>query len=164
MQVTQKKWAGVYHNDEFMLVETRSGYRGGLPDPEGVRFLLSPESKNHDLGHAVLEALSASRFLHPGEFPDFFDIRGRVVPQYEAWVSSFMAKYGYKNRRAMFKNMKKIDVESSNGLIVISPSHHEKLEAWSDKGITKDDSVVIAEMSNPEEVGVALEIALSRCS
>jgi hypothetical protein len=47
------------------------------------------------LGGAVLDALAESRFLHLNEHWEFFDIRGRVVPQYEEWVRSVMYAYGW---------------------------------------------------------------------
>jgi CDI immunity protein len=162
--VRMKRWASVYENDEFVQIETQSGYRGGLPDPLGRRVQLSPPATDDALGSAVLEALASSRFLHPNEHNAFFDIRGRVVPQYEEWVKSVMATYGYKTRRALFRNMKSCGVEEQNGVVTMRPMNHEKLEAWSGEGVAEDDVVQVQADSDAAEVGKALRIALSRCT
>ncbi|UYG03996.1 contact-dependent growth inhibition system immunity protein [Halomonas sp. LR3S48] len=162
--VVKKSWAHSYMNDEFVQVETCSGYRGGYPDPEGRRLQLSPKASDDEMGEALLRALARSRFIHPDEDRSFFDIRGRVVPQYQEWVKEMMDRYGYKTKRAMFKNMKSCSVESHDGRITIRPSHHEKLEAWSGDGISESDYVVIPAASSPTEVGAALRLAFSRCT
>ncbi|WP_338052467.1 contact-dependent growth inhibition system immunity protein [Stutzerimonas marianensis] len=44
------------------------------------------------------------------------------------------------------------------------PSHHEKLEAWSGKGLSESDYVIIPSGSSPSDVGAALRLAFSRCT
>lgn len=162
--VVEKRWVAVYANSDFIQVETNSGYRGGLPDPFGKRFEFITSVADDVLGHAVLNALVASRFLHPHDYPDFFDIRGRVVPQYEEWVKVMMENYGYKTRRALFRSMKNCSIEERDGEITIRPTHHEKLEAWSGSGISEDSLVRVGSADGPTEVGAALRLALSRCT
>ncbi|MDR6413178.1 UNVERIFIED_ORG: hypothetical protein ABIC62_006620 [Burkholderia sp. 1595] len=162
--VVMKRWASAYENRDFVQVETQSGYRGGLPDPLGKRIQLLNPATDEVLGGAVLDALAESRFLHPNEHREFFDIRGRVVPQYEEWVKSVMAAYGYKTRRALFKDMKSCGIEEQGGVITMRPTHHEKLEAWSGEGITEASLVQVQAGSDPAEIGTALRLALSRCT
>ena len=162
--VQRKRWAHVYENRDFVQIETRSGYRGGLPDPLGKRVQIPNPASDEDLGRAVLEALASSRFIHPDEDRQFFDIRGRVVPQYEEWVKSLMATYAYKSRRALFKEMKSCGIEERNGVVTMRPTHHEKLEAWSGEGITEESLVHVDIDSNALSVGTALRLALSRCT
>lgn len=74
-----------------------------------------------------------------------------------------MVRYGYKTAKSLFKNMKNCSIEKVDGEIKISPSRHEKLEAWAR---TKDDGiedVVIPVVSSPREIGQALRTAFSRC-
>lgn len=75
-----------------------------------------------------------------------------------------MEKYGYKTKRALFKDMKNCSIHCINDLIIISPTHHEKLESWSGKGINESDNVVISVNESPAEIGAALRLALSRCT
>lgn len=60
--------------------------------------------------------------------------------------------------------MKNCSVELVKDTLIIQPSHHEKLEAWSGKGITESDYVVVSVNSSPGEVGAALRLAISRCT
>ncbi|RKT25634.1 uncharacterized protein DUF1436 [Paraburkholderia sp. RAU2J] len=162
--VVRKRWASAYENRDFVQVETQSGYRGGLPDPLGKRIQISNPATDEALGRAVLDALAASRFLHPNEHREFFDIRGRVVPQYEGWVKSVTDAYGYKTRRALFKDMKSCGIEEQDGVITMRPTHHEKLEAWSGLGIAEDSFVRVRADCDSTEIGAALRFAFSRCT
>jgi hypothetical protein len=162
--IQKKRWANVRENHDFVQIETQSGYRGGLPDPLGKMVQLSNPTTDEILGRAVLDALAVSRFLHPNDHREFFDIRGRVVPQYEEWVRSTMTTYGYKTRRALFKGMKNCSIEEYAGVITIRPWHHEKLEAWNGKGIEEDSFVRTKIEYPPEEIGAALRLTLSRCT
>jgi hypothetical protein len=162
--VVQKRWVSVFENREFTQIETQSGYRGGLPDPLGKRIQIKNPAEDEVLGRSVLDALAASRFLHPNEHREFFDIRGRVMPQYEEWVNLMMATYGYKTRRALFKDMKSCDIEEHGGVLTLRPTHHEKLEAWSGDSISEDCVVRVPIESAAAEVGAALRLALSRCT
>jgi hypothetical protein len=164
--VVMKRWAHAHahENAAFVQVETHSGYRGGLPDPLGKRIQLSKPATDEPLGNAVLDALAVSRFLHPHEHPAFFDIRGRVVPQYDEWVKSVMAAYGYKTRRALFKDMKSCGIDEQDGVITLRPMHHEKLEAWSGHGMTDGSLVHVRADSAPANIGTALRLAFARCT
>jgi len=81
---------------------------------------------------------------------------------YPLWVNALMERYGYKNKRALFKNMKNVSIESKNGILTLIPTHHAKLEAW--EGVVEEARVVIPATSSPEEIGAALRLALSRCT
>lgn len=75
-----------------------------------------------------------------------------------------MEQFFYKTKRALFKNMRHCLVEELGGIITIKPSHHVKLEAWNEYRITEQDYVLISLESSPVETGVALRLALSRCT
>ncbi|MNE50988.1 hypothetical protein D3C80_1455890 [compost metagenome] len=74
-----------------------------------------------------------------------------------------MEKYGYRTKRALFKNMKKAGIHLVNDVITIRPSFHEKLEAWSGNRINESDYVVLTAGSSPTDIGAGLRLALSRC-
>ena len=86
------------------------------------------------------------------------------IERYAAWTKALMEHYGYKTKRALFKEMKKCGIESKSGVIDIRPSHHEKLEGWSGEGITEEDHIKLAANSSPAEIGAALRLAFSRCT
>jgi hypothetical protein len=152
--------ASAENNGDFIHVETYSGYRLALADPMAKEYYLEADAADEALGKAALDALAQSRAL---TLEQSTQLRATSEERYEKWVKSVMAKYGYKTRRALFKNMKSCGIECCEGRITIRPSNHEKLEGWSGDGISKQDHVVIPADSAPEEVGAALRLAFSRC-
>jgi len=172
--VAKTSWADAGFNKDFIYVMTHSGYRSSRADPRGVEHHASPEVSDQDLGGMVLDALAHSRFVLPEPRKDVC-IHPEVVfdmdlydydltnQRYEKWVKENLERYGYKTKRALFKDMKKCNIESVGGQIFIRPSCHEKLEAWSGKGISENDHVVIPSSSSSNDVGAALRLAFSRC-
>lgn len=158
----QDYWATCYCNNEFLLIETMSGLGRFMDDSLFPPHLLPPDADDKSMGEAVLIALSNSRTLSLEESTDFFDLE-KNQEQYVAWIAMLMEKYGYKTKRALFKDMKNCSIHCINDVITISPTRHEKLEAWSGKGIKESDDVVISANSSPAEIGAALRLALSRC-
>lgn len=157
----QKKWSAIYANDEFICVQTCSGLRRVASDPDGRLLFLSAAPDPEEFGQALQDALSASRTLTPEEIGQFFDV-ATIERRYEDWVSAMMQKFGYTSRRSLFKGMKCCDVESLGGIITIRPMCHEKLEAWSAKGIERADHVLIEEVAPAYELGEGALLALSR--
>ena len=164
MDFTKQEWfyAHVYKNQDFIEVETFSEYSRRTSDPDGIQKLLPLDVSDEELGQATLLALSKSRIIDVSEIGTFFNI-DNVMKRYDAWVADLMAKYNYKTKRALFKNMMRCYVEISDGILTISPSWHEKLEAWSGEGISDDDKVVLSVNSTTEEIGAGLRLAFSRC-
>ena len=164
MDFTKQEYfcATVYKNQDFIEVETFSGYSRRTSDPDGIQILLPLDVSDKELGQATLLALSKSRIIDVSEIGTFFNI-DNVMKRYDAWVADLMAKYNYKTKRALFKNMMRCYVEISDGILTISPSWHEKLEAWSGEGISDDDKVVLSVKSTTEEIGAGLRLAFSRC-
>lgn len=159
----QDYWANVFVTDEFLCVDTYSGLGMTGRDPLFPSHLLPPNADDISIGETILLSLSNSRSLTiREERADFFNLE-RNKENYKQWIAMLMGKYNYKTKRKLFNNMKKCGVHLVNGLITISPSRHEKLEAW---GRTKGDGiedVVLSVDSTPEEIGAGLRLALSRC-
>ncbi|EKN6259298.1 contact-dependent growth inhibition system immunity protein [Yersinia enterocolitica] len=154
--------ASCYCNNNLLNINTDSGLGLMRIDPFFSPHLLPPNADDKRIGEAVLIALSNSRTLSLEESTDFFDLE-KNQEQYVAWIAMLMEKYGYKTKRALFKDMKNCSIHCINDVITISPTRHEKLEAWSGKGIKESDDVVISVNSSPAEIGAALRLALSRC-
>ncbi|MBN6114403.1 contact-dependent growth inhibition system immunity protein [Xanthomonas campestris pv. phormiicola] len=173
--VVKTAWADAKINNDFISVKTFSGYRSSRADPQGVEYFLNTDVADEELGFAVLDALAHSRFvlsepredvwIHPEVTFDRelynYDLTNQ---RYDQWVGGILEQYGYKTKRALFKDMKNCSIESKCGQITIRPSHHEKLEAWSGKGIGEGDHVIIPSGSSPSDVGAALRLAFSRCT
>lgn len=158
----QDYWVNVFVNNEFLSVETYSGLGRVRRDSLFSSHLLASGTNEHDIGEIILQALSDSRTLTVKECETFFDLE-KGKQDYSDWVTMLMGKYGYKTRKALFKDMKNCSIHCNNSVITISPSRHEKLEAW---GRTKGDGiedVILSTDSSPAEIGAGLRLALSRC-
>ncbi|HFP3820640.1 TPA: contact-dependent growth inhibition system immunity protein [Escherichia coli] len=159
----QDYWATCYCTKEFLLIETQSGLGRTSADPLFPPHLLLPEADDECTGETILQALSNSRTLNKLEDRvAFFDLE-KGKDKYAAWIAMLMDKYGYKTKRALFKDMKHCIIHCVNGVITISPTRHEKLEGW---GRTKGDGiedVILPADSSLAEIGAGLRLALSRC-
>ena len=164
MDFTKQEWfcATVYKNQDFIEVETFSGYRSRTSDPDGIQRLLPLDVSDEELGQVILLALSKSRVIDVSEIGTFFNM-DNIKKRYDAWVADLMTKYNYKTKRALFKNMMQCSLRISDGILTISPTRHEKLEGWGWEGISDDDKVVLSVNSTTEEIGAGLRLALSRC-
>lgn len=173
--IVKTAWADAGANKDFIYIKTHSGYRSSRADPLGVEHHASPEITDQNLGAVVLDALAHSRFVLPEPRTDVwvhpeatFDMdlydHNLTNQRYDQWVSGTLERYGYKAKRALFKDMKKCSIENKMGQIIIRPSFHEKLEVWSGKGLSESDYVIIPSGSTPSDVGAALRLAFSRCT
>ncbi len=70
--VDKTQWASAKINDDFICVETYSGYRLTKLDPKGVQHLAKIEIDDHDLGLLVIDAISRSRFVLSQPRKDIF--------------------------------------------------------------------------------------------
>lgn len=157
-----KQWASAYANQDFISINTNSGYRGSARDPKGKQIFLPLQVSDEHLGLAILEALSVSKFLSTDEVHSFFDL-SVTEKNYEDWVALLMEKYNYKSRRAVFKEMKHCLINRVNGIVTIKPTNHEKLEAWGGTGIPDSDIESVRETASEVELGAALKVCLGRC-
>lgn len=159
------QWAYMYWNERFLCITADSGHGMYVADPDVPPYLLSPDVDDAALGKTICEALSRSRTFPLENLGDLLDFK-RIQAHYEAWVVDMMARYDYKTRRAMFKQMLSCSAKQQDGIITFSPSRKDRLEAW---GRTKDDIAqgmvdeIIASTESPEAVGAALRRAMSRC-
>lgn len=159
----QDYWASCYCTDKFLLIETQSGLGMVAADPLFPSHLLQPDASESDVGEAILKALSDSRTLNVlEERMDFFDLE-KGKENYANWIAMLMDRYGYRSKKALFKDMKNSGIHLVNDTITISPTRHEKLQGWGrNKGDGIEDVILTAD-SSPFEIGVGLRLALSRC-
>ena len=160
-----EKWASAFFNGDFFLVEAKSGYRSCVSDSERYQCHLTAGATDEELGQAVVEALTQSRFVTPEnseEFDQLFD-PARIAASYVAWTTSLIEKYQYKSKGALFKKMVLCNISMVDGDIKISPTIHKKLELWGrEKGDGIEDSFVAVD-SPVEKIGQALRTAFGRC-
>ena len=124
-------------------------------------YFLSKDTKPEMLGLCLKKTLGQSRMINPDNH-SFFDYK-KIKKSYDEWVKNIIEVRGYKNRKALFKNMKHCGVRQVNDLITIRPSNHVKLEAWSGECISETDWVIIPASASDEELGHAIIEGFSRC-
>jgi len=154
--------ASALQNQDFTWVYTDSGRGLVAYDPQGKDLILGLDADDNALGVAVREALASSRLLSPKEAMKLLDYR-TSGDEYKERVKSLMRMHGYKNKSAMFKNMKCCGITESKGMIEIRPSIHDRLDGW---GRTKNDgieNILISATRQPHYIGAALRLAFSRC-
>lgn len=168
MEKTIREWirnTTIYVNQDFIFLETRSGYIMAAADPEGSWTYLKLDITDTQLGEELLKALALSRKFTREEYKTYpWCNMIAIGERYTQWIAETMQLYGYKNKRKMFSQMSLCHATVyEDGQLVIRPGHHEKLEAW---GAVRrpDQNVELPYPSPPEEVGKALRLALSRCT
>ncbi|WP_091865642.1 contact-dependent growth inhibition system immunity protein [Methylobacterium brachiatum] len=175
-QVIRGYWAHAWHNKDFILIQTYSGYRGGTNgDFKGKTNYLEPDATDEVLGSAVQDAMAHSRWVLPAPregttYPEGVEFDADLgdwkisKERFELFVKNVMRKYRYKTKGTLFQDMKNCSIEKKNGQIKFMPMHHEKFDRWSR---TKGDGIedfIIPDTSTNAEIGAALRTAFSRCT
>lgn len=160
-QPTWKKKARAKNNGDFISIKAYSGYRVAMADPTAKEYILEPGVSDEVLGKAVKESLQSSRHLSIEEDDELY---AQISQNYKDWVQRLMTRFGYKTKRALFRNMMHCSINVEDNIIQIEPTCHEKLEAWDGEGFTEKDYVKIPTDSSPTEIGAALQLAFTRCT
>lgn len=158
----QERYAQIWSNPDFILVETCLGGLFRSQDPKAPQHFLSPDADEATIGAALVAALSRSRVISLAEVREFADAAA-VGARYAAWVNHLMERHHYKSRRALFSQMKSVDVSQARpSSILLQPTLHDQLEGW---GREKDDGIedVTVFPTGVEDIGIAVRVALSRC-
>jgi len=75
-----------------------------------------------------------------------------------------MERYGYRTRRALFKDMEYCGIFRKDEKIVFWPLIHKKLELWSRLKSDGIEDVIVPANGSPSEIGAALRLAFDRCN
>ena len=112
------------NNGDFISIKSYSGYaNANLADRNAPEFLLEENISHEMLGKAIIESLKNSKPLSREEHRQTALNLGE---NYKAWIQRMMEKYGYKTKRALFKNMKNCYILCQDEMIVIEPTYHDK--------------------------------------
>jgi hypothetical protein len=152
-------WSRINRTEKFISIQPLSGYRIIQLEDDGFVIYLAPDANDQALGQALLETLARSRFIFPPD-PEFSEAE-RYLRCYRNWVKDFMQRYGYKAKREAFMNMDWCQAARSEGKISIKPHKRDKPEYFLD--LPPEKTVVIPVTDDPEAVGAAVCLALSRC-
>jgi predicted nucleotide-binding protein (sugar kinase/HSP70/actin superfamily) len=84
-----------------------------------------------------------------------------VEKREQEWIEHLLKNYGYKSRRALFKNMQSCFVAMEEGVITFSPAEHDKLDGW---GSTTKSYKFSIPSSSPKIIGAAVKYSVGRCT
>ena len=155
--------ASAYGNGDFISIETYIA--GGFTcDPNGIELFFEPTETADTLGKGIRKVLSLSHDYSRRESNKLFN-RESTEQRYQQWIAQLMGRFGYKTKRALFKDMMSCSISQKDDVITINPSWHEKLEAWSggDERLKPEHTVTLPADCSDEELGQGLRLAFSRC-
>jgi hypothetical protein len=137
---------------------TRTDYAAGI-------HRLARDVAPNIFGQAISDALARSRRVAYKE-TSLLSEGMEFLERVRLWESEEMQALGYKNRKAMYKEMMSVWIRRSNESLLFTPTRHDKLQAWEGFPVGDVDhaNVVIGANALPEEVGEAALLALSRCA
>ena len=149
-------------NADFFCITTMSQGMLNYLEPDVQPHYLAPSVDDSTLGKTLRTALAASKRVSVEEFQAIFH-SGVIQKLGDERMRAVMQKYGYKTKRAMYKNMDKCSVDLGDGKIVIQPMHHKSIDGYSATTSGPESLVVDAAISDAE-LGAALRDAFKRCT
>jgi len=162
-KIKKKQFSAIYDNGDFIYIATYSGDSSSMRDPLGPEYYLAANATKEEIGAALMDCLSHSRFLPHEENESFYDLDARNF-SVEAWIRFMMEKYKYKSKRALLSGMDVCSVEQFDGKIVIGPRCHVAPLIWVRRTTDQFEDVVIPDTSSPGEIGMAVKLGISRCT
>lgn len=155
--------ASLYFNGDFFLFETTSRGMLRYAEPDAPAHYLPPDVDDATLGKTLRVALAASKTVSVSEFQKIFHsgIVQKLGKERNAWA---MQHYGYKTKRAMFRNMDNCSVSAFEGMIEISPSHHDSLDGYSADKRTGPFPLSVSATATDAELGAAIREGFKRCT
>ena len=150
-------------NHDFFEITTMSQGMLEYAEPDAPPHYLPPDVDDARLGHTLRLALGASKRASVEEFQKIFHsgVIQQLGKERTAWA---MKQYGYKSKRAMYKNMDCCWISVFEGVIEIKPTHHKSMDSYS--GISNDGPEIlhIPETASDAELGAALREGFTRCT
>lgn len=153
----------VFFNGSFFWLHTQAVGMIAVGDPLVEPQYLAADANDAALGVTLRECLQKSRYIEMVEFQKMF--KAGVFNQLdEERTKTAMQKYGYKTKRAFYKNMLCCWISVFDGKIEIKPTHHKSLDGYS--GISNDGPEIqhLAVTCTDAELGAALREGFKRCT
>ena len=149
-------------NERFYFIFVFSVYHYLVWDNQTPIYCLEKETSDESLGKLVSFSFNQCRVINPYE-DDFFYNKERMEKDYKKCINELLAKYQFKNKKALFLRMMTCSLRRNHGEILIKPMLHKKLELWTRDGFTDDDNIILPQTASNEELGKAVKEGMSRC-
>ena len=163
--MNKPKTVSVIVNNEFLLVTSIIRGMIGMTDPDQDFVFNKVDITDSYFGKLVKEKLDESREVSLQEFQAIFNSE-KMKGLQKRLEEEMKKRYGYKNKKSIYKDMSFLSLEQDNLYITISPLHQDSLDGST--GISLPDNSPLEfkydKNISDEELGKAIRQALTYCT
>ena len=163
--MNKPKAVSVRVNNEFLLVTSIIRGMIGMTDPDQDFVFNKVDITDSYFGKLVKEKLDESREVSLQEFQAIFNSE-KMKGLQKNLEEEMKKRYGYKNKKSIYKDMSFLSLEQDNLYITISPLHQDSLDGST--GISLPDNSPLEfkydKNISDEELGKAIRQALTYCT
>ena len=163
--MNKPKTVSVIVNNEFLLVTSIIRGMIGMTDPDQDFVFNKVDITDSYFGKLVKEKLDESREVSLQEFQAIFNSE-KMKGLQKNLEEEMKKRYGYKNKKSIYKDMSFLSLEQDNLYITISPLHQDSLDGST--GISLPDNSPLEfkydKNISDEELGKAIRQALTYCT
>ena len=163
--MNKPKTVSVIVNNEFLLVTSIIRGMIGMTDPDQDFIFNEVDISDLDLGRLIKEKLNESKEVSFEEFQAIFNSE-KMKGLQKNLEEEMKKRYGYKNKKSIYKDMSFLSLEQDASFIIIAPLHQDSLGGYS--GILLPDNSALEfkydKNISDEELGKAIRQALTYCT
>lgn len=163
--MNKPKAVSVRVNNEFLLVTSIIRGMIGMTDPDQDFVFNKVDITDSYFGKLVKEKLDESREVSLQEFQAIFNSE-KMKGLQKNLEEEMKKRYGYKNKKSIYKDMSSLSLEQDDLYITISPLHQDSLDGST--GISLPDNSPLEfkydKNISDEELGKAIRQALTYCT
>ena len=163
--MNKPKTVSVIVNNEFLLVTSIIRGMIGMTDPDQDFVFNKVDITDSYFGKLVKEKLDESREVSLQEFQAIFNSE-KMKGLQKNLEEEMKKRYGYKNKKSIYKDMSSLSLEQDDLYITISPLHQDSLDGST--GISLPDNSPLEfkydKNISDEELGKAIRQALTYCT
>ena len=163
--MNKPKTVSVIVNNEFLLVTSIIRGMIGMTDPDQDFVFNKVDITDSYFGKLVKEKLDESREVSLQEFQAIFNSE-KMKGLQKILEEEMKKRYGYKNKKSIYKDMSSLSLEQDDLYITISPLHQDSLDGST--GISLPDNSPLEfkydKNISDEELGKAVRQALTYCT
>ena len=136
-----------------------------MTDPDQDFIFNEVDISDLDLGRLIKEKLNESKEVSFEEFQAIFNSE-KMKGLQKNLEEEMKKRYGYKNKKSIYKDMSFLSLEQDASFIIIAPLHQDSLGGYS--GISLPDNSPLEfkydKNISDEELGKAVRQALTYCT
>ena len=163
--MNKPKTVSVIVNNEFLLVTSIIRGMIGMTDPDQDFVFNKVDITDSYFGKLVKEKLDESREVSLQEFQAIFNSE-KMKGLQKNLEEEMKKRYGYKNKKSIYKDMSFLSLEQDDLYITISPLRQDSLDGST--GISLPDNSPLEfkydKNISDEELGKAVRQALTYCT